>query len=97
MNRFAWYDGKTDPNERTLGSQTNVRLYDGEEKVCWNFSTRQLPRVLSRETRVNFITEAIFYWICKRMIHFLANKTFSKFCQTKGGSMSAATSKMEQS
>ena len=33
MNRFAWYDGKTDPNERTLGSQTNVRLYDGEEKV----------------------------------------------------------------
>ena len=50
MNRFAWYDGKTDPNERTLGSQTNVRLYDGEEKVSWNFCTRQLPD-FSRENQ----------------------------------------------
>lgn len=33
MDRFSWCEGKTDLNERTIGVQANVRLYDGEDKV----------------------------------------------------------------
>ena len=36
MDRFYWYDGNLKPgNERQLINVKNVRLYDGDDKVCF--------------------------------------------------------------
>lgn len=45
MNRFSWYDGKSDPNERVIGVQTNVRLYDGEDKTTFDKGTLEVTNL----------------------------------------------------
>jgi len=45
MDRFSWCEGKTDPNERTIGVQANVRLYDGEDKTTFDKGRLELTNL----------------------------------------------------